>query len=140
MYCEICHLMIVSISVLTLRWQNSASWSKHAGGGGDEGDGGGPGGSGGDGEGRARRGRRQWRQRAAILAGQLAVDHEVSGLAIHDLINERAHPTLAERCVLVNARRRRWRLQDDYMGHKRELLSLQEGHAKDLARLARARQ
>ena len=35
MYCEICHLMIVSMSVLTLRWQNAASWSTHAGGGGD---------------------------------------------------------------------------------------------------------
>ena len=48
MYCEIYHLMIVSMSVLTSRWQNSASLSTHAGG---DGDGGEPGGGGGDGEG-----------------------------------------------------------------------------------------
>ena len=44
MYCEIYHLMIASMSVLTSRWQNSASLSTHAGGDGDGGDGGGPGG------------------------------------------------------------------------------------------------
>ena len=49
---RVLHLMILSKSVLTSRWQNSASWSTHAGGGdGGGGDGGGGDGGGGDGGG-----------------------------------------------------------------------------------------